>query len=95
MKYAKLGQRLWNCDETRICTSVATRKVLIKRGTRVVSEVGCGSGREHITILFLGSAIGERPPPYVVYKAETIDHSLTVGGPPNTLYSVDGDTAFS
>ena len=71
--FADLGQRLWNCDETGICTSVVARKVIVKKSTRVVSEVGCSSGREHITALFCGSAIGERLPPYVVYKAETID----------------------
>ena len=88
LSYADLGQRLWNCDETGICTSVSARRVLVKRGTRGVSEVGCGSGREHITTLFCGSAVGERLPPYVVYKAATIDYGWTVGGPPHTLYSV-------
>lgn len=52
-----------------------------------MSEVGCGSGREHITTLFCGSAVGGRLPPYVV-RAETIDSGWTVGGPPSTLYSV-------
>ena len=81
LSYADLGQRLWNCDETGICTSVSARRVLVKRGTRVVSEVVCGSGREHITTLFCGSAVGERLPPYVVYKGR----QLTMAG---RLYSV-------
>lgn len=78
LKYAELRQRLWNCDET---ASVAIREDLVKRETRVASEVCCGSGREYITTLFCGSAIGERLPPYVVYKAETNKHSWTVGCP--------------
>ena len=88
LTYGDLRQRLWNCDETGICTFVAARKVIVKKGTRVVSEVGCGSGREHITTLFSGFVIGERLPLYVVYKAETIDGNWTTGGSPNTLYSV-------
>lgn len=87
LSYGELGQRLWNCDETGISTSVASQKVLVKRGSRVVSEIGGGSDREYITSLFCGSAVGERLTPYVVYKAETLDPLWTVGGPQGTRYS--------
>ena len=88
MSYSDLGQWLWNCDKTGICISVSTKKVLIRRGTRAVAEVGCGSGREHRTTLFCGSAVGEKLPPYVIYKVETIDYGWAVGGHPDTLFSV-------
>ena len=88
LSYGELGQRMWNCDETGISTSVASQKVLVKRGSRDVSEIGSGSGREYITNLFCGSAVGERLSPYVVYKAETLDPSWTVGGPQGTRYVV-------
>ena len=89
LNHADLGQHLRNCDETGIRTSVAARKVIVKKGTRVVSEVGCGSGKEHITTFSCGSAVGERLPPYVVFKAENIDGNWTTGSPPDTLYSAD------
>ena len=37
LSYGELGQRIWNCDETGIATSVSSQKVLMKRGSRVVS----------------------------------------------------------
>ena len=54
LSYGELGQRIWNCDETGITTSVSSQKVLMKRGSRVVSEIGTGSGPEYITTLFCG-----------------------------------------
>ena len=53
----------------------------MKRGSRVVSEIGTGSGGEYLTALFCGSAVGERLNPYVVYKSEKLDPSWTVGRP--------------
>ena len=81
------GRRMWNCDETGLCTctSVSSNRVICQRGVRVVSEIGSGSGRENITVLACGSAIGERipDPPYVVYKAQNLDASWTADGPVN------------
>ena len=88
LNYRELGQRMWNCDETGISTSFASQKVLEKRGFRDVSEIGSGSGREYIANLFCGSAVGERLSPYVVYNAETLDPSWTVGWPQGTRYAV-------
>ena len=45
---------------------------MARRGAKNVHEVGGGSGREYITILACGSAIGEKLPPYEVYKGENL-----------------------
>ena len=50
--------RLWNCDESGFTTSVAAKRVLARRGARVVYDVQGGSGREMFTILAAGSAAG-------------------------------------
>ena len=38
------GRRLWNCNETGVCTAVASRRVLARKGEKVVHETGGGSG---------------------------------------------------
>jgi len=53
-----------------------------------VHETGGGSGREYITILACGSAIGEKLPPYIVYKGKHLMTNHTQGGPPGTRYSM-------
>ena len=53
-----LGDRLWNCDESGICTSVASKYVLAKRGSKWVHETTGGSGREVTTIHTGGAASG-------------------------------------
>ena len=61
--------------------------MLAKRGDRTVHETGGGSGREFITILACGSAIGEKLPPYILYKGKYHQKRHMVGGPTDTLYS--------
>ena len=68
----ELGHRVWNCDETGFCTSVAARSVLAKRGAKEVHDTVGGSGREYITVLGAGCADGTRLPPYVVYKGKNL-----------------------
>ena len=87
MSHSERGRRLWNCDETGICTAVASRKILTKRGAKNVHETGGGSGREYITILTCGSAIGEKMPPYIVYKGTYHMQAHMRGDPPGTKYS--------
>jgi len=80
-------RRIWNCNETGVYTAVASRKLLVRRGEKNVHETG-GSGREYITILACGSAIGERLPPYIIYKGKHLMGNHTRGGPPGTCYSM-------
>ena len=88
MSYSERGRCLWNCDETGICTAVASRKILARRGEKNVHETGGGSGRENITILACGSAIGEKLPLYIVYKGKNLMTAHTQGGPRDTRYSM-------
>jgi hypothetical protein len=57
-KRSDLACHLWNCDESGFTTSVAAKKVLARRGARVVYDIQGGSGREMFTILAAGSASG-------------------------------------
>ena len=54
-----MDRRVWNCDETGIATAVASKVILVKRGSKWVHEMGGGSGRELITMMGCGSAAGE------------------------------------
>lgn len=45
-----LGDQLWNCDESGICTSVASSTVLARRGSKWFHETTGESRREVITI---------------------------------------------
>ena len=88
MTLSERGRRIWNCDETGICTAVASRKIITRRGDKDVHETGGVSGRDYITILAGGSAIGERLPPYIVYKGKHLQATHTQGGPPDTCSSM-------
>ena len=67
---------------------VASRKILSKRGEKNVHETAGGSGRDYVTLLCCGSAIGEKLVPYVVYKGKNLMTNHTQGGPPGTMYSM-------
>ena len=62
--------------------------MLAKRGEKNIHETGGGSGRDYITILGCGAAIGERLPPYVLYKGKNLIANNTQGGLPGTWYSM-------
>ena len=64
------GDRLWNCDESGVCTSVVSSMVLARRGAKWVHETTGGSGREITTIHVGGSASERRLPPFLVYKGK-------------------------
>ena len=34
-----IATRLWNCDETAFCTSVSSKKLIARRGMKVVHEI--------------------------------------------------------
>lgn len=67
-----LDCRLWNCDETGFCTSMASKTVLARKGSRNVYECGGGTGHEYYTVLGCGSAAGVRLPPFILYKGKNI-----------------------
>ena len=82
------AQRLWNCDETGLCTAAGAKSLLVKRGTKQVSEVSSGSDREYITIHCAGCASGEPLPPFILYKGKNTYRRWMVGGPAGALYGI-------
>ena len=54
--------RLFNQDETSIELGSSDRRVLAKKGTKVICHVSSGS-REHITVSFSCNAAGGMVPP--------------------------------
>ena len=83
-----LATRLWNADETGFCTSVASPRVLARRGTRDVHETGGGSGRQYYTVLAAGAADGTRLPPFILYKGVNLYLRWTRGGPAGALFGM-------
>ena len=83
-----LASRIWNTDETGFCTSMASRRVLARRGSKEVHETSGGSGREYYTVLAAGAADGTRLPPFVLYKGVHLYARWTVGGPAGAVYGV-------
>ena len=80
--------RLWNCDETAFCTSPVATKLLARRGSRVVHEIGGDSGHQYVTVHCCGSASGERLPPFILYKGKNMYQRWIEGGPAGTLYGI-------
>ena len=83
-----IATRLWNCDETAFCTSVSSKKLIARRGMKVVHEIGGGSGRQYITVHCAGSANGERLPPFILYKGKNMYQRWMQGGPAAAVYGV-------
>ena len=59
--------RLFNQDERSIELGSSSRRVLAKKGSKVIYHVSSGS-REHITVSFSCNAAGGMVPPRVIYK---------------------------
>ena len=84
----ELASRLWNADETGFCTSVASHRVLARKGSKEVHETSGGSGRDHYTVLGAGAADGTRLPPFILYKGVNLFLRWTRGGPAGTVYGM-------
>ena len=50
-KAPDLENRVWNCDETGLCTAASSKAVFTRRGAKEVHETAGDSGREYITVL--------------------------------------------
>eukprot|EP00118_Oscarella_pearsei_P023041 m.271081 g.271081 ORF g.271081 m.271081 type:complete len:259 (+) comp40549_c0_seq5:2584-3360(+) len=89
LPHYEIAPRLWNCDESGMRTGgcYSKARILAQKGARTVSETGNSSGKEQISVLVCGSAIGQVMPPYVLYKSEQLDVSWMSGGPEGTLYA--------
>ncbi len=83
-----LENRMWNCDETGFCTSMSSKSVLARKGSRNVYECGGGTGHEYYTVLGCGSASGTRLPPFILYKGKNMYQRWIQGGPAGAVYGV-------
>lgn len=75
-----------NYDETNLCDDPGRKKVIVKRGCRYPERV-CNSSKSSTSIMFAVTGDGEVLPPYVVYKAEHLYESWTVGGVKGARYN--------
>ena len=68
--------------------SATSHKLLCKRGTSSLHEIGGGSGREYTTVHICCSASGERLPPFILYKGKNMYQRWMQGGPAGAVYGV-------
>lgn len=73
--------RIWNADETGICSDPGSTRIVCKTG---------GSGRNMTTVLACVNAKGEFLPPAIVHKGKRLWNSMLGGSEsfPNTSYLV-------
>ena len=89
LPHGNLAARMWNCDETGMSTAVASKTVLVRKGSNNVHQTASGSGRDNITVvLCCGSAAGERLTPFVLYKGVYLYEAWTRGGPDGCHYAM-------
>ena len=82
------AQRLWNCDETGLCTAVSAKSLLVRRGTKQVNAVSSGSDYEYITVQTACSASGVWLPPFILYKGKNLYQQWMTGGLTGARYGV-------
>lgn len=75
-----------NFDETNLTDDPGSKKFIFKRGTKYPERV-INSTKTAISIMYAGTADGQLLPPYVVYKAEHLWDTWTLGGPKGTRFN--------
>ena len=85
---ADLASRIWNADETGFCLGSTCKKVLARRGSRCVNDVGGASDHQYITVNTCGNAEGIRLPPFILYKGKHLYNTWTEGGLAGACYGV-------
>ena len=80
------ASRIWNADETGFCLGATSKKILARKGSRSVHEVGGASDHQYITVNACGNAAGVRLPPFILYKGKNLYTSWTKGGPAGAVY---------
>lgn len=63
--------RIWNLDETSVCTDPSKTKVVGEKGKSCSRTIG-GSGKENITCLVAVNAAGGKAPPLVIFKGKNV-----------------------
>lgn len=75
-----------NYDETNLTDDPGKRLVITRRGCKYPERV-MNSSKSSTSVMFAASGDGKILPPYVVYKAQHMYDSWSVGGPDNSRYN--------
>ncbi|KAB0804444.1 hypothetical protein PPYR_01414 [Photinus pyralis] len=75
-----------NFDETNLSDDPGRKKVISKRGCRYPERI-MNTSKSATSIMFAAAGDGKLLPCYVVYKAQNLYDSWTVGGPKGTRYN--------
>lgn len=75
-----------NFDETNLSDDPGRKRIITKRGCRYPERV-CNTSKSCTSVMFAASADGKVLPPYVVYKAQNMYESWTVGGIKGARYN--------
>ena len=89
--------QIFNCDETGMPLNHKPSSVIAKKHPRTVTS----SNKKQITVLACCNAAGYTIPPLVLFGRKNLNHDLTVGEVPGTMYGLtangwmDGDVMES
>lgn len=75
-----------NFDETNLSDDPGRKRIITKRGCRYPERV-CNSSKSSTSVMFAATADGKLLPPYIVYKAQNMYESWTVGGVKGARYN--------
>ena len=83
----EIAGRIFNCDESGLCTDPKGKKVFIAKGKKDAYIETPTSGKAMYTVLFCTSAAGEYMPPLTVYKALNLYEKWTQRGPKGATFA--------
>ena len=70
-KAEELGvDEIWNADETAVFFEMLPKTTLDESGTKTVWIKCAGSERRRVTVMLLGSSLGKKKSPYIVFKEQ-------------------------
>ncbi|CAL4143616.1 unnamed protein product, partial [Meganyctiphanes norvegica] len=72
-------RRVFNIDETNFQMGDKTGKVLAQKGTKHIYEELPANHKQAMTVLAMVSAVGEAPPPLLIYPRKTLPTSIRRG----------------
>lgn len=78
--------KIINYDETNLSDDPGRKKIIAKRGCRYPERI-MNSSKSSTSVMFAASADGNVLPPYIVYKAQNLYESWTVGGVKGARYN--------
>lgn len=74
-----------NLDETGYCSSVGAN-VIAPKGSKCVSQVQGGSGKDTYSVVETIAANGDLFPPLIIYKSKNMYNTWCANGPKDTAY---------